>query len=108
RTHSGSRQGHRQSPAAPSTPAEAATQAAHAMTGPHVSERIRALIDQLARNDRSTAFALHALIVAADENGVADFNRAVIAYRDDYLAAVRARGRDAQREAGRLSLDEVR
>ncbi len=29
-------------------------------------------------------------------------------YRDDYLAALRATGRDAEREAGRLSLDEVR
>ena len=29
-------------------------------------------------------------------------------YRDDHLAALRASGRDAEREAGRLSLDEVR
>jgi lipopolysaccharide export system ATP-binding protein len=51
---------------------------------------------------------LHALISAADASGVADFDQAVIAYRNDYLAALRAAGRDAEREAGRLSLDEVR
>ncbi len=70
--------------------------------------RVRALVEQLARGDRSTALALHALISAADAAGVADFDRAVIIYRDDYLAALRAAGRDAEREAGRLSLDEVR
>jgi lipopolysaccharide export system ATP-binding protein len=66
------------------------------------------LVEQLARGDRSTALALHALISAADENGVVDFNRAAFVYRDDYLGALRASGRDAEREAGRLSLDEVR
>ncbi len=70
--------------------------------------RVRTIVDQLARGDRSTALALHALISAADVSGVADFNRAALAYRDDYLAALRASGRDAEREAGRLSLDEVR
>src|SRR5439155_18238353 len=29
-------------------------------------------------------------------------------YREDYLAQLRTEGRDAEREAGRLSLDEVR
>ena len=70
--------------------------------------RIRALVDQLARGDRSTALALHALISVADGSGTADFEAAVKVYRDDYLAALRASGRDAEREAGRLSLDEVR
>jgi len=70
--------------------------------------RVRAIVEQLARGDRSTALALHALISAANAAGLADFDRAVIIYRDDYLAALRATGRDAEREAGRLSLDEVR
>ena len=78
------------------------------MTTPIDPSRIRALVDQLARGDRSTALALHALISAADASGTADFETAVKTYRDDYLAALRATGRDAEREAGRLSLDEVR
>ncbi|HEY4215876.1 MAG TPA: LPS export ABC transporter ATP-binding protein [Gemmatimonadaceae bacterium] len=66
------------------------------------------LVEQLARGDRSHALALHALISAADANGVADFEQFAKAYRDDHLAALRATGHDAEREAGRLSLDEVR
>ena len=78
------------------------------MTTPSDHSQIRALVDQLARGDRTTALALHALISVSDASGVADFEAAVKAYRDDYLAALRATGRDAEREAGRLSLDEVR
>src|SRR5438270_4905385 len=70
-------------------------------------ERSRALL-QHARTDRSMALALHALIIAADAEGCSDFNQAAVIYRDDHLAAMRADGRDAEREAGRLSLDEVR
>jgi lipopolysaccharide export system ATP-binding protein len=70
-------------------------------------ERTRSLIDY-AKNDRSVALALHALIIAADAEGCSDFNQAAIIFRDDHLAAMRADGRDAEREAGRLSLDEVR
>ena len=78
------------------------------MTNPDSSGRARALVEQLARGDRSTALALHALISAADMDGIVDFEAAARAYRDDYLGALRATGRDAEREAGRLSLDEVR
>ena len=78
------------------------------MTVPQEPTRVRALVDRLARGDRSTALALHSLISAADANGVADFDRAVMIYRDDHIAALRASGRDAEHEAGRLSLDEVR
>jgi lipopolysaccharide export system ATP-binding protein len=70
-------------------------------------ERTRSLIDH-AKHDRSVALALHALIIAADAEGCSDFNQAAIIFRDDHLAAMRADGRDAEREAGRLSLDEVR
>ena len=69
---------------------------------------IRGTLDQLARADRSAALALHALLSVATEDGTADFNEAAKIYRDDHLAALRATGRDAEREAGRLSLDEVR
>lgn len=80
------------------------------MTGPTDSSRVHAFVDQLAHGDRSMAMALHALVSAADANGVADFDRAAGIYRDDYLQALRVAGRgdEAEREAGRLSLDEVR
>jgi lipopolysaccharide export system ATP-binding protein len=78
------------------------------VTGPSDSSRVRSLVDQLARGDRTTALALHALISAADTTGAVDFDLATKVYRDDHLGALRASGRDAEREAGRLSLDEVR
>jgi lipopolysaccharide export system ATP-binding protein len=73
-----------------------------------VAERVRALVDRVAHGDRSAALALHSLISAADGDGCSDFNDAAKIYRDDHLATMRADGRDAEREAGRLSLDEVR
>ena len=78
------------------------------MTDPTEPSRVRTLVDQLARDDRSTALALHALISAADDRGLAEFERAAVIYREDHLAVLRATGHDAEREAGRLSLDEVR
>jgi lipopolysaccharide export system ATP-binding protein len=78
------------------------------VTGPSEPTRVRALVDQLARGDRSTALALHALLSAADASGTASFDDIVRVYRDDHLGALRASGHDAEREAGRLSLDEVR
>ncbi|MGA9836670.1 MAG: LPS export ABC transporter ATP-binding protein, partial [Gemmatimonadaceae bacterium] len=71
-------------------------------------DTIAALVERLAHGDRSTALAVHALLSAADDRGAAVFDRVAMAYRDDHLAALRAAGRDADREAGRLSLDEVR
>jgi len=70
--------------------------------------RIRALVDHFAPGDRSPVLALHALITAADDDGSASFNEVAKRYRDDHLLLFRADGRDADREAGRLSLDEVR
>jgi lipopolysaccharide export system ATP-binding protein len=78
------------------------------MTGPLSSPRIQTLIDRLARGDRSTALALHAIIMAADANGYASLDDVAVIYRGDYLAAQRAAGRDAEREAGELSMDQVR
>ena len=75
---------------------------------PQPNPRVRALVDQLSHGDRSTALALHALVTSSDATGRAAFRDVAVAYRDDYLSALRAAGRDAQREAGRLSLDEVR
>jgi lipopolysaccharide export system ATP-binding protein len=78
------------------------------MTDVNLPDRVRALLDHAKHGDRSMALALHALIIAADSQGCSDFSQAAIIYRDDHLAAMRADGRDAEREAGRLSQDEVR
>jgi len=69
---------------------------------------IRDILDKLGRADRSPALALHALLSVADENGVANFNDAAKVYREDHLDAMRAAGKDAEREAGQLSMDQVR
>jgi lipopolysaccharide export system ATP-binding protein len=66
------------------------------------------ILDKLGRTDRSPALALHAVLSVADENGVANFNEVAKVYRDDHLAAMRAAGKDAEREAGQLSMDQVR
>ena len=78
------------------------------MTIPESNAGIRAFVDQLAGTDRSAAFALHAILSEADDTGFAPVNRVAIRFRDDFLDSLRARGEDATREAGRLSLDEVR
>ena len=77
------------------------------MTDPQRSD-IRELVDKLAGGDRSAAFALHAILSEADDVGFAPVNEVSIRFRDDFLDSLRARGEDATREAGRLSLDEVR
>jgi lipopolysaccharide export system ATP-binding protein len=78
------------------------------MTVPNSSPRIQALVDRYAQGDRSTALALNALFSAADAAGNASFNEVAVIFRRDYLAAQRAAGRDAEREAGELSMDQVR
>jgi lipopolysaccharide export system ATP-binding protein len=69
---------------------------------------IQRVLDQLGRADRSPAFALHSLLSVADEHGWANFNDAAKIYREDHLASLRAAGKDAEREAGTLGLDQVR
>jgi lipopolysaccharide export system ATP-binding protein len=71
-------------------------------------DELRDIVTRLAGGDRSAAFALHAILSEADETGLASVNSVAIRFRDDYLESLRARGADATREAGRLSLDEVR
>ena len=78
------------------------------MSEANLPGRIRALLDQYSSAERSMALALHAVLDTAREDGTTTLDRLAICYRDDYLAAIRAEGRDADREAGRLSLDEVR
>jgi lipopolysaccharide export system ATP-binding protein len=71
-------------------------------------ESIRALLDGRSQTDRLDGLALHAVVRAADQNGAATVRDIAANYRDDYLRALRAKGLDAGREAGRLGQDEVR
>ncbi len=75
---------------------------------PLLPPRVRELLEQKAAGDRSVVLALQAVIREADDAGVATLDRVVMRYRDDYLHALRIEGRDADHEAGRLGLDEVR
>jgi lipopolysaccharide export system ATP-binding protein len=78
------------------------------VTNPRLPPRVQSLVSQLSGGDRSTTLALHAIISTASEDGATDLNHVAIGYRDDYLEDLRIAGWDADREAGRLSLDEVR
>jgi len=73
-----------------------------------IDSELQVILDQLGRADRSPALALHALLSVADESGVANFNQAATVYREDHLNTLRAKGKDAEREAGLLGLDQVR
>src|SRR5512141_50805 len=76
---------------------------------PHsLSPRIREVIRQLSGEERSIDIALGSIIGSADESGSARFKDVATRYRDEHLRALRAEGRDAEREAGRLGVDEVR
>jgi lipopolysaccharide export system ATP-binding protein len=69
---------------------------------------VRALLFRIAEGDRSLALLMGCLLASADDSGAALLNEVAIAFRDRHLRLVRAEGRDAERESGRLSLDEVR
>ena len=75
--------------------------------GPEPSP-LRKALDAVTATDRSAALAMHAVVATADHTGRATFDGVARLYRDDHLAALRHEGRDAEHEAGRLSLDEVR
>jgi lipopolysaccharide export system ATP-binding protein len=86
----------------------AANGIAGAHSVPGANEQVRAIAERYAGEDRSANLALLALVRLADDDGAASFHDVALGLRTDYLAAVRAEGRDADAEAGRLSLDEVR
>jgi lipopolysaccharide export system ATP-binding protein len=69
--------------------------------------RIREIIRSLSGDERSMSIALGAIIREADQSGDAPFHNVVIRYRDEWLRVLRTEGKDAEREAGRLGLDEV-
>jgi lipopolysaccharide export system ATP-binding protein len=74
----------------------------------NLPESVRALLDSSSQADRLDGLALHAVVRAADSSGAARIRDVAANYRDDYLRALRAKGLDAGREAGRLGQDEVR
>jgi len=76
--------------------------------GGNLPDRVRSLIGGLSERERLDGFALDAIVRAADVNGVARIRDVAAYYRDDHLRALRAKGQDAEREAGRLAQDEVR
>lgn len=71
-------------------------------------DSVRALIAGVSQKDQLDGLALHAIVRAADEDGVARVRDVAANYRNDYIHALRAKGMDADREAGRLGQDEVR
>jgi lipopolysaccharide export system ATP-binding protein len=66
------------------------------------------LVTRLVAGDPGAASVLLTIIQTADASGEAVFNDVATVYRQLHLAQLRAEGRDADREAGRLGLDEVR
>jgi lipopolysaccharide export system ATP-binding protein len=77
------------------------------VTFPDFPPRIREIIRNLSGDERSMSIALGAIIRESDQSGSAPFHNVAIRYRDEFLRALRAEGKDAEREAGRLGLDEV-
>ncbi|HUQ46872.1 MAG TPA: LPS export ABC transporter ATP-binding protein [Gemmatimonadaceae bacterium] len=71
------------------------------------SPRIREIIKKLSGDERSMSIALAAIVREADDAGSAPFHSVAIRYRDEWLRNLRAEGKDAEREAGRLGVDEV-
>jgi lipopolysaccharide export system ATP-binding protein len=76
--------------------------------GKQLPDNVRALLSGASQSDRLDGFALDAIVRAADDNGVARVRDIAANYRNDYLRLLRAKGVDAEREAGRLGQDEVR
>jgi lipopolysaccharide export system ATP-binding protein len=74
----------------------------------NLPESFRTLLDSSSQTDRLDGLALHAIVRAADPEGAARIRDIAANYRDDYLRALRVKGLDAGREAGRLGQDEVR
>jgi lipopolysaccharide export system ATP-binding protein len=73
-----------------------------------IPARIRALVEHFAPHDRSAMIAMDAVVAAADSTGAARIDEVAVLYRANYLLLERAEGRDADKAAGQLSLDQVR
>ena len=77
------------------------------MTEREMPESVRFALQRLAAGDRSTLLGLHAILCASSDRGVAKLHDVAIRYREDTLAAIRAAGKDADREAGLLGVDQA-
>ncbi len=66
------------------------------------------VLARMAQADRPMALLIGCVLASVDDRGTTGLNAVAIAFRDHHLRMVRAEGRDAERESGRLSLDEVR
>ena len=73
----------------------------------NLPESIRAILARQDGREPLDALAIHAILKASDESGRARVRDVAANYRDDYLRALRVKGVDAEREAGRLGQDEV-
>jgi lipopolysaccharide export system ATP-binding protein len=80
------------------------------MTDPTIppANDLSAVVEHLTAGDRSAALALAALVTAANADGAAALHEIALAYRAAYMASLRAEGREAEADSGRVSLDEVR
>jgi lipopolysaccharide export system ATP-binding protein len=70
--------------------------------------RVRALVEHDATGDHAAVLFVRALLLCADDAGVASFDEIARVLREQHLAELRSAGRDADAEAGRLGLDAVR
>src|SRR5258706_14305311 len=71
-------------------------------------DNVRALIAGVSQKSQFDGLALHSIVPAASEAAVARVRDVAANSRNDYTPALRAKGVDAAREAGRLGQDEVR
>jgi lipopolysaccharide export system ATP-binding protein len=69
---------------------------------------LRRRMSAVSHGDRSLAHALAAVVGAANANGESSLQEIATRFRERHLAGLRHDGRDADAEAGRLSMDEVR
>jgi len=66
------------------------------------------LLTQLRGRDPSVCLAVAALLKAGDDQGATPFGAAAVAYREDYLDALRRSAGEAGFDPGSLSVDDVR
>jgi lipopolysaccharide export system ATP-binding protein len=65
-------------------------------------------VEHFAPHDRAPLLAMMALTRVANDRGQVRFNDLAVEYRADYLTAEQIAGRDSERAAGKLSLDQIR
>ena len=90
-------------------PDSGASGAPSAGSGPGTGATDDTLLTQLKGRDPSICLVVAALLKAGDEQGATSFGAAAIAYREDYLDALRrTEGESGRADPGTLSVDDVR